>query len=135
MAEGYEPRPRGDTGWINISSYVNSSNMSVRSGYTPFIRVRDGILYLKGQVYISTKPTGTPNNVILFQNIPLNFLPTDQVSGGGLTYSEKRNYSLYTENGTIRGSCTSFEVQAQNAGFDISVLSGKAITSETDNIS
>ena len=134
MAEGYEPRPRGDTGWVSLLPYINSDNVTPRNttGYLPYVRIIEGILYFKGQVYISTAPTGNPDFITLFSNIPSKYMPDGEISNGSITYVQKRPYRLYIElKSRIRCVCTSYEVQSTFTGFDLSILSG-CISSELD---
>lgn len=44
----------GDTGWVNMTTYQNSFT---DGGPTPAYRVRNGFVYLSGQLYRSTAPT------------------------------------------------------------------------------
>ena len=45
-----------DSGWVDISSYLNTSYFSVRSSLPPQMRKKDGIIYFVGQVYCSHAP-------------------------------------------------------------------------------
>lgn len=106
-----------DTGWIDISFCLNTSIFSVREGQTPLVRKIGNVVYLRGEVYISTKPNEQTN--IMFSNLPAQFVPKYQVTGAGVTYATFRPYSIWTEDDTIRCNIDNTDVQVHISGFDL----------------
>lgn len=106
-----------DTGWVDISSYLNTSIFSIREGYIPMIRKIGKTVYLRGEVYISTKPNEHTN--IMFSNLPTQFVPEYQATGAGVTYANRRLYSIWVEHDTIRCDIDNTDVQIHISGFDL----------------
>ena len=96
------PKLIEDTGWIDMSSYINTTYFSVRSGFAPYVRIRDGIVYWKGEVLCHTAPTTTV--VEMFINIPTTYLPSGTTSGGnqingcGVRFDTGDTYAIYISN-------------------------------------
>jgi hypothetical protein len=106
-----------DTGWIDLSQYVNSYLVSIREGHPPMARKINNTVYLRGEVYISTESQTNQFNIL--ESLPSSLIPSYQVTGGGTTYEDLRNYAIWTENGNITVYIENKSVQSEYKGFDL----------------
>lgn len=116
-----------DTGWVDLSNYVNTQYFTVRPGYPPKARKKGGIVYWQGEVYCSTNVNDKV--AILLSNIPTNFIPHQQHSNTCTPYMTSTSYNIYIENlnsvGRIRvSSSNNLTTQSTVGGFQLSNLSG-----------
>lgn len=113
-----------DTGWIDISSYVVTSNFAIRSGYTPKARRIGNRVYLKGEVYCKTAISNHTNKILA--SIPSTFRPTDQFSSSGVKYDLGVPYCIFIgTNGDITVSeGQNISVTPDFKGYQLTNLSG-----------
>lgn len=102
VATAYSPFQQlkfDDTGWIDISQYLNTTHFAIRQGYTPMIRKINNIVYLKGAVYCHT----SPNNIFatLFSNLPSEFIASYESLGGGVHWELGTPYAINMGSGSI----------------------------------
>lgn len=90
-----------DTGWIDLSSYVNTNNFKVRTGYTPKVRKIGNVVYFTGYIYCKSN---VGSNVAKILNaIPSAYRPTaGEMAGGGCRFSLNAPYSIWIENGEVK---------------------------------
>lgn len=91
-----------DTGWVDLSSCVNTTNFTIRPGFTPKARRIGKTVYLKGSVYCSTAPNSFRGN--LLNNIPTQFRPPEEIDGAGVKYILGVPYKIFCEGGDIHVS-------------------------------
>lgn len=88
-----------DTGWIDMSAYVNTTYFSVRSGFAPHVRIRNGVVYWKGEVLCTTAVGST--GAYLLVNIPDDYIPSsltsgaNQITGAGNLVASFKDYIIY----------------------------------------
>ena len=112
-----------DTGWVDLSSYVNTTNFTIRPGYKPEARRIGNIVYLRGEVYCTTAPSGSAATLIN-NTMPSIFIPNVQYSNCGVTYERNKVYNIFISNAGIQVSQTTFETTGQYYGYQLSNLSG-----------
>lgn len=91
-----------DTGWVDLSSYVNTSNFAIRSDaaqFKPMVRRIGKVVYWRGSIYCTTRIAGEQG--VLLRNIPSQFMPNREVAGTGNHYGLARIYSIWTEGNEI----------------------------------
>lgn len=86
-----------DTGWVDLSSYVNTSNFAIRSGFPPMARKIGNMVFWKGAIYCTTALSNTAKANLL-TNIPSQFLPPSEISSGGVHYGLGTPYKIYIDN-------------------------------------
>lgn len=106
-----------DTGWIDLSQFVNKTIASVRGESPPMARKINNTVYFKGEVYISTEPLTNVFNIL--ENLPIYLLPRYQATGGGITFEDSRPYSIWTESGHIVVCIENKSVQQEYKGFNL----------------
>lgn len=112
-----------DTGWVDLSSYL-STYVTAREGRPPKVRLKDGVLYFHGEVYITTAQSGAGSVTILL-GIPSQFRPTETFSASGVTYSEMKEYVMWLNtSGNVQVYLSDRSVQPNTAGFLMSTISG-----------
>ena len=128
-ATAYSPyqnlnRNISDTGWIDMSSCVNTTNVTIRSGFTPMVRKIGNIVYWQGEVYCTTAP-GSKNMTIL-QNIPSEFRPINQFSTSGVPYQSSSPYNMFIDKwGVIKVSMGSnIPTTTEYYGFQLNNING-----------
>ena len=112
-----------DTGWIDLSSYVNTTNFTIRPGYKPEARRIGNIVYLRGEIYCTTAPSGSTATLIN-NTMPSIFRPNVQYSNCGVTFERNKVYNIFISNAGIQVSQTTFETTGQYYGYQLSNLSG-----------
>ena len=90
-----------DSGWIDLSSYVNTTYFKVRTGFVPKVRKVGNTVYYTGYVYCKSN---VGSNVAKILNaIPSAYRPTaGEMAGGGCRFSTNNAYSIWIENGEIK---------------------------------
>ena len=113
-----------DTGWIDITSYVNTSNFAVRPNSTIRARRIGNIAYLKGEIYCKTALSTHYGNIM--NGIPSIFRPIDQYSRCGVKYDLGVPYNIFiAPNGNITVSESQNISETQNyMGYQLTNLSG-----------
>lgn len=113
-----------DTGWIDISSNVNTSNFAVRSGDAIKARRIGNIVYFKGEIYCKTALTNHSGNIMV--GIPIVFRPTAQFSRCGVKYDLGVPYNIFVAtNGNITVSeGQNISVTPDYKGYQLTNLSG-----------
>lgn len=91
-----------DTGWVDLSSYVNTTYFTIRPNFKPMARRIGKMVFLKGSVYCSTAVSAY--NINILTNIPTDFRPPEEISGAGVHYNLGRPYKIFVENGNINVS-------------------------------
>ena len=116
-----------DTGWIDMSDYVNTTNFTIRPGYNPEVRRIGNVCYWRGEIYCSTAPSGY-NVSLLSSSIPAIFKPTMQYSRCGATYQNNQIYNIFISKGEgVKVSQATFSIQSQYSGYQLSNLSGYTV--------
>ena len=113
-----------DTGWIDITNYINTSNFAVRT--TDAIKARriGNIVYLKGEIYCKTALSSHNGNIM--NGIPSIFRPTTQYSRCGVKYDLGVPYNIFiATNGNITVSeSQNISVTPDYKGYQLTNLSG-----------
>lgn len=112
-----------DTGWVDLSSYVNTTYFTIRPGYKPEARRIGNIVYLRGEIYCTTAPSGSAA-VLINSNMPSIFKPKVQYSSNGCTYRDNKVYNIYISNNGVEISQTTFATTQEYFGYQLSNLSG-----------
>ena len=113
-----------DTGWIDMSSYINTTNFSARSGQPPMARRIGKVVYWKGSVYCSTAVNNREATIL--SGIPSQFRPAGEFGRCGVTWYISTPYHIFVDDtGAVRVSESSnIEVQNDWAGFTLANISG-----------
>ena len=116
-----------DSGWVDMSSYINATNFSVRTGQPPMVRRIGNVVYWKGSVYCSTAVNDKEATIL--SGIPSQFRPVGEFGRSGVTWYISTPYHIYTDNyGSVRVSeSTNIGVQYDWAGFTLANISGYLI--------
>lgn len=111
-----------DTGWVDLSSYVNTSYFRVRSGFPPKVRKIGNVVYMTGFIYCTTA-VGT-NVAKILNAIPSQFRPTAEMVGAGVRFSTSDAYSIFIgTNGEVNVACAgNITTQPDYSGFGIGNL-------------
>ena len=106
-----------ETGWIDMSSYVTSTKCSIRPDFKPEVKIKNGLVHWRGQLYCSTAMSD--NTEILLSNIPKEYLPEVQMSGCGNTFIDLEPYFLLIERSTaaLRVNRKNLTTQGNYKGF------------------
>lgn len=90
-----------DTGWVDMSSYLNSSNFAIRSGYTPMVRRVGKQVFWRGSIYCNNTLSDMQGQ--LLTNLPQQFSPSiEEIAGSGTHYELNIPYKIWIENNTIK---------------------------------
>lgn len=112
-----------DTGWVDITSYLNTSIFTVRgTGFEPQIRKIGDVLYFRGEIYLSA--SGQSSDLTAFSSLPSEYRPTAQISGSGITLGGVTFTIWLNVSGNLRIHPSSYAVQTATAGFALANLSG-----------
>ena len=113
-----------DSGWVDMSSYINTTNFSARIGQPPMVRRIGNVVYWRGAVYCTTAVNDT--TAVIISGIPEQFRPTTEFNRCGITWYINTPYHIYTDNyGGVRVSeSTNIGVQNDWAGFTLANISG-----------
>lgn len=118
-----------DTGWIDMSLYVNTNYFSARPGMVPEVRKIGNIVYWRGEVYCKTSIT-YEHSIEILSNIPVQFTPSYQFSGAGCRFQTSDVYNIFIdETRYIRVDNIDkvFPIMEQISGFQLSNISGYPI--------
>ena len=113
-----------DTGWVDLSSYVNTANFAIRSDsaqFKPMARRIGKVVFWKGAIYCHT--TLNQEQGTLLTNIPQQFMPNREVAGCGNHYNLNRIFSIWTEGRDIKVN-EGYSVPSTNfwQGYSLSCL-------------
>ena len=92
-----------DTGWVDLSSYVNTSNFAIRSDsdqFKPMARRIGKVVFWRGSIYCHTQLNAEQGT--LLRNVPAQFMPNREVAGAGNHYNLNRIFSIWTEGRDIK---------------------------------
>lgn len=89
-----------DTGWVDLSSYVNTTNFTIRPGFNPQARKIGNMVFFKGAVYCTTAPNSNITN--LLTNIPNQFRPSQEIASAGARYGSTTLFRIWYEEGNIK---------------------------------
>lgn len=112
-----------DTGWVDMTSCINTDYMAARPGFEPKARRIGDTVYWSGEVYITNSPSN-PSNFTIMKNIPEQFQNDGtQINGYGSTYENFIKYSIWIGNGTtIQCSIENGATQQDYKGISLSSL-------------
>ena len=82
-----------DSGWVDMSSYINTTYFTARPGQTPMVRKIGKICYWKGAVYCTTAVGGNKAN--LFTNLPSTYSPPYEQAGCGVHFPSDDTYIIF----------------------------------------
>jgi hypothetical protein len=112
-----------DTGWVDMSSYVNTANFAVRPGYTPMVRKIGNVVYWRGAVYCHTSPNSTQADILT--GIPSTYLPYLEQDGCGVHFSSNTIYKIFISGIgaiTVNEGATNIFTTQDWQGFSLSDL-------------
>lgn len=89
-----------DTGWVDLSSYVNTTNLTIRPGEPPEARRIGNQVFWRGSVFCTTAPGS--KRLDLLRNIPNQFRPTQEISSAGVRYTYGIPFRIWYEGGNIQ---------------------------------
>ena len=112
-----------DTGWVDMTSCINTDYVTARLGFEPKARRIGDTVYWSGEVYITNSPSN-PFNFTILKNIPAQFQNDGtQINGSGITYETFTEYSIWIENRTKIQCMISNGAEQQNyKGISLSNL-------------
>ena len=82
-----------DTGWVDLSYLLNTTNFSIRGATGPQVRRIGNTVYWRGAVYCSTA-TNNKTGIIL-PSVPSQFLPEKEIGGAGVHYNIGTPYKIF----------------------------------------
>lgn len=90
-----------DSGWVDLSNYVNTSYFKVRTGFAPKVRKIGNVVYFTGYIYCKTNVGSNIGKIL--NAIPSAYRPTaGEMAGGGCRFSLNAPYSIWIENGEVK---------------------------------
>ena len=84
-----------DTGWVDMSGYINTTYFAARPGQTPMVRKIGKICYWKGAVYCTTAVGA--NQAYLFTNLPSTYSPPYEHAGCGVHFPSDDTYIIFLD--------------------------------------
>lgn len=121
-----------DTDWVDMSSYVNTTYFSPRSGMPPRARRIGNVVYWRGEVYCSTAPS--TDTAQIMQNIPEQFRPSAQFSSGGVTNGMRTFFMYIQSSGNITvKEAQNIATQGNTTGYSLCFISGYLTGANTLN--
>lgn len=115
-----------DTGWIDMSSYINTENFAARPGMPPQVRKIGNVIYWRGEVYCIKAVSSTQAQIL--KNIPSRYKPTIQVSGGSMQFGNQKVYNMFLDPNVsaiyVKTSDSSIAVAQHYGGFALDCISG-----------
>lgn len=123
VPEGYE-KVEDNTGWIDMSQYVNTEYFATRPSYPPMAKKINGIVYWKGFVYCIKDVSKNEENIMI--NLPSWVQTSDEFSRAYHRWkSSDRAGTMYILNNEIKvGQYENIVVQEDWQGFPLSTISG-----------
>lgn len=85
-----------DTGWVDMSPYINTTYFYAREGFTPKARRINDVVYWQGMVYCHTN-VNNPDTIIL-HNLPSWVTPTYEYNKGGVQWMTVIPYTIFIDN-------------------------------------
>lgn len=120
-----------DTGWIDMSNYVNTTYFSARTEQPPMARRVNNQVYWTGEVYCTTSPNTTSADVLTGFPTWLKGNGEPQYANSGVTFNDGRPYNIFivysTSLSTTRiqvNEKNNIAIQNQYNGFQLSNLWG-----------
>lgn len=113
-----------DTGWVDISSYVNTNYFTARSDNKPMARRIGKQLFFKGYVYCTTN---VGNKIATLMNsLPQQFRPNAEYSSGSIIWDDWTPYNMWIgASGAITiGQNTNIVTKQNWQGYGLSNLTG-----------
>ena len=104
-----------DTGWIDLSSCINTTYFAAREGQPPMARKINGIVYWKGMVYCHTDVGNT--NAEILNNLPDWVIPIYENSRGSVQFLTNIPYNIFLDAGNGKIIITQGQ-NIVNAGSD-----------------
>lgn len=111
-----------DTGWISISSYLDTSKFKERAQYPLKLRKIGNIVYLAGEFY-KINNTSSPYAMKVLNALPNEYRPATgfQFSGSGKQFELDNVYSIWIQDdGCIYIDPTNFNPTEDFQGFSLS---------------
>ena len=111
-----------DTGWISISSYLDTSKFKERAQYPLKLRKIGNIVYLTGEFY-KINNTSSQDGMKALNALPRAYRPATgfQFSGGGKQFRLDAPYSIWIQDdGCIYINPTNFNLTEDYQGFSLS---------------
>lgn len=111
-----------DTGWISISSYLDTSKFKERAQYPLKLRKIGNIVYLAGEFY-KINNTSSKDAMKALNALPSAYRPATgfQFSGGGKQFKLDAPYSIWIQDdGCIYINPTNFNPTEDYQGFSLS---------------
>ena len=117
---------KNDTGWIDMSKYVNSAYFASRPGHSPMARKIKGIIYWRGAVYCY-KDTNL-QEVNILENLPkwVQFDTEKEFSGTFVTWFEWNYGTMFICDDYVRVGQNSTINAVSNdwKAFNLATISG-----------
>ena len=117
-----------DTGWVDMSSYINTTYFYAREGFAPKARKINDVIYWAGMVYCHTNVDNVYANIL--QNLPDWVLPVHECNKGGVQWVTAIPYAMFidhTGNVTVRQAQNITAQSDQSIGYTLTVMSGYLI--------
>lgn len=112
-----------DTGWVDMSSYINTTYFAPRAYMPPMVRKIGNKVYWKGFVYCKTNVEAKDANIL--ENLPYWCNTNYEYGTGGVIYEYGINYYIFKENNNIRiNMADNISSLDQYHGFSLSSISG-----------
>lgn len=112
-----------DTGWISISSYLDTSNFAERKQYPLKLRKIGNIVYLTGEFYKINNVGSASYAFKALNALPQEYRPAQgfQFSSGGKQFSLNNPYTIWIQDdGCIYINPTNFNPTEDFQGFSLS---------------
>ena len=118
---------KSDTGWIDMTQYINTTYFRARPNYEPKARRIGNVVYWQGEVYCHTSLN--TNSAEILKEIPTSFCPNYQHSVSGFPFAYGGNgepYNIFIDaNKTINISQkNNIDVQDEVYGYQLGNLNG-----------
>ena len=106
-----------DSGWVDLSNYVNTTYFKVRTGFTPKVRKIGNVVYFTGYIYCKSNVGSNIGKIL--NAIPSAYRPTaGEMAGGGCRFSLNAPYSIWIENGEVKvAEASTITVQNDYQGY------------------
>lgn len=118
-----------DTGWIDISSYLNTTYFAARDNVAPKIRRIGNLIYFIGEIYCRSSVNN--NQAVLFSNLPTYVRPPDQYTKSGVRFKSSPFVIFASRSGAIEvAESSSITTQNSYQGYTLSNLDGMLVDSD-----